>query len=119
MKSILVFTLMAIGFLVTGCSDDTVQDLPILPPVTIVALPEFSPGSVITISWINEDPVENPQYLVQRSLADDFSQVLVQSDWISGKSWEFTDLADGVTQYFRVKYRDDQENESGFSDPVS
>ena len=118
MKSILILCLVAAGILAVGCSDSEVQDVTKLPSVPIAPLPECPPGSAITISWTEDGAGSGLEFLAQRSPSANFDASTEQSGWSSGDIWEFTGLADGVTQYFRVKIRDDQGNESAYSDPV-
>ncbi len=80
---------------------------PIAP--TIIAEPDFTPGTTNTIYW---DPVEGATlYLVSCSNGTD-------SGWIAGLEWTFSDLIDGTTYEYRVRAKDALENLGDFSDPA-
>ncbi len=93
------------------------------PPSVPEIQPEASTtqGLSNTISWnVSVDTgVEGIEYYVEYSDSEDFNAVLGISGWIPDLNFDFTDLSDGQTYYYRVKARDGFEIVSGWSATVS
>ena len=74
---------------------------------TIAAMPVFTPGDTVSVTWSDESASGATAYEVE--VGDDpiFSNVLWTSSWIPDTTYGFTGLADGFTGFYRVRARDD------------
>jgi len=75
------------------------------PPPIMDPLPEYSPGSSVTVSWADAAWTGAVAYLAKVSTDPAFGTVEAESGWITGLSYEFTGLTDGVLYYFKVQAR--------------
>lgn len=80
------------------------------PPTAsaMVSEPAFTPGTTNTVSWSSSTDagVGGVTYNVQVSRTPTFASLETESGWVSGTSFTFTRLDDGVTYFYRVAARD-------------
>ncbi len=126
-QSAILFSLLLLFLLVSGCeSTDTVvpDDPPSAGSAPVLDIePEFSQGEANTVSWTLPDDegktTRELEFLVQRSGDPQFADEVVESDWVSGSSYEFTGLENGQTNHFRVRGRNLQGAETDWSSSQS
>lgn len=80
---------------------EQICDAPSIP--TLDPEPAFTGGTVNQISWSDEGTGVPLKYLAQVSTSPAFTTLKDNSGWISALTFTFTNLADGVTYYYRVK----------------
>jgi len=104
----------------TGTGSFVVDTTP--PPIpTMDAEPAYTIGTSNILSWeaVVDAGVGGEEYYVECDVTLAFgTEDLAFSGWITGTSYEFTGLTDGVTYYYHVKSRDAFEQESAWSDAV-
>ncbi|MCK5804984.1 MAG: fibronectin type III domain-containing protein, partial [Lentisphaeria bacterium] len=93
--------------------DCTAPDAP-----TWVEVPDYTQGTAITVTWLDESATGASAYYAEYS-DDGFASVLGFKDWTTDLFYALTGLTDGVTYSFRVKARDDLNNISLWSDVES
>jgi len=91
------------------------------PPPTMDDEPTYTQGTSNTVSWssVADEGSGNVQYFVQMAKNNAFTGDVVESGWINTTSYEFTELSDGTTYYYRVKAKDAVGNVSDWSNVVS
>ena len=82
---------------------------------SIAGMQSFTPGSQLTVSWTDESASGAIEYMAEMSIAADFSSINASSSWMAALNHTFTSLNNAQTYYFRVKARDDAQNETGYS----
>jgi hypothetical protein len=104
------------SILLAGCNDtDPVNPIEPPPPGAGPVLdsePEFSPGNENTLAWSLADDGKagsaDWEFLVQRSSDPLFENDVQESGWIGSMSFEFTGLAHGSANYYRVQGQNPQ-----------
>jgi hypothetical protein len=87
--------------------DTTAPDVPLL-----AAEPEFTAGLANTVSW---NATGAAGYYAEAATDGDFGSIQASTGWITNTFFEFAGLGDGQTYYYRVKARDELDNESAWS----
>lgn len=115
--------LLLLVFILAGCNgDEAVAPIVVIPsagPAPVLeAEPPFTPGQSNSLTWsVPEEEKSGPlEFLVQRSGDPLFADEVVESDWVAGVTYEFTDLEHGLTQHFRVRGRNAQGAETPWSE---
>ncbi len=85
-------------------------------PPTVNTLPTFIGSNKVSFSWSSTVP--DARFYAEMSTDENFSTIVQNSGWIPETSYNFQNLSDGETYYFRVKLRDAQSEETEFSDTV-
>ncbi len=104
------------AILLAGCNDtDPVNPIEPPPPgpgPVLDAEPEFSPGNENTVAWsLAEESKAGSadwEFLVERSSDPLFENDIEESGWIGDMSFEFTGLAHGSANYYRVQGQNPQ-----------
>ncbi len=94
---------------VLDTSDDITLDT--TPPGMPAFVPEpaYTMGTANEVFWIDSDAVA---YFVQSAITPGFEDVLTTSGWIGDLAHTFTGLDDGQIYYYRIRARDNQDNET-------
>ncbi len=95
--------------------DTTAPGAPILG-----AEPQYTQGTANTVSWaMARGGSRALEYLAQSAEDAGFTVNLVETAWITETSHEFTALTDAQAYYYRVKARDEAQNEGDWSNVES
>lgn len=119
----LILSVALIAILLAGCNDtDPVNPIEPPPPgeaPVLASEPEFSPGNENTVAWSLPDPgkagSEGWEFLVQQSSDPLFENDVEESGWIGVMSFEFTGLAHGSSNYYRVQGQSPQGTKTEWS----
>ncbi len=87
--------------------DTTAPEVPV-----IVAEPAFTAGLTNTVSWSNTGAAG---YWAEAATDAAFSNVVVNTGWITNTFFEFTGLTDGQQYFYRVQAKDELDNTSDWS----
>ncbi|MBI4349010.1 MAG: fibronectin type III domain-containing protein [Elusimicrobia bacterium] len=91
-------------------------------PAALTVLPADINTGKITFKWARNGNPPGTMYQAQLALNDDFSSGLVESNWITAISFDFTSLAANTSYYFRVRAKNSAnpvEVQTPFTIPVS
>ena len=102
--------------LATSTQDDSPPAVP-----RLTALPPFTPGSSLSVSWTpsSDRGAGGVEYALEWALDVMFTDGAERSGWLADPAYDLGDLADGATYYLRVTARDALGLESAPSDVVS
>ncbi len=97
------------------------QDAEPPPAPTMAAEPEFTQGTSNVVSWtpVTDNSGGTVEYRVYASLSSVFATIEGDSGWTTSATYTFTGLTDGSTYYYRVKARDQFQQEGAWSNIVS
>lgn len=89
-----------------------------LPSPILQAEPYYTKGTSNRVYWSFSGGLSTYQYYVEASKNSSFSSDVVSSGWVSGSSFEFTNLSGNQIYYFRVKARNLGGAQSSWSNVV-
>ncbi len=88
-------------------------EAPIPTPPTPDTMASFTKGNKVSLSWASN--TLNAQYYAEISTSSLFQTVVTNSGWIWETSYNFENLTNETTYYFRVKLRDSGGTETAWS----
>ncbi|MCK9368637.1 hypothetical protein M0R04_01535 [Candidatus Dojkabacteria bacterium] len=89
-----------------------------LPIPSLNAEPYYTKGTSNRVYWSNLPGLGIYQYYVECSRSPVFSTIFADSGWVSGASFEFTNLTGNKMFYYRVKAKNIGGAQSGWSNVV-
>ena len=107
-------TTEAIDIYILDC--ETLYVVPVSAPV-LLSEPQYTQGNTNTLAW-NMSGSGSYTYLVQSAKDSNFTDGVTESGWVSPRSYQFSNLADGQIYFYRVKARNAYGAESAWSNSV-
>ncbi len=90
--------------------------VPVSAPV-LLSEPQYTQGNANTLSW-NMSGNGSYTYLIQSSKDSNFTNSVIDSGWISPRSYQFSNLTDTQIYFYRVRARNSYGVESAWSNTV-
>ncbi len=99
----------------------SIQDAAPPPAPTMAAEPAYTQGTSNAVSWtaVTDNSGGTVRYRAYASLSSVFATTEGDSGWRTTTTWTFSGLTDGSTYYYRVKARDQFNQEGAWSNVVS
>lgn len=95
---------------------ETLYVVPVSAP-TLLSEPQYTQGILNTLAW-NMSGSGTYTYLIQSAKDLNFTNGVLESNWISARAYRFENLVDGQIYYYRVKARNTYGVQSAWSNVV-